>query len=49
MSRDTVLTRIELGANDAVLTEGPANSLANGADGAVGVELLTDYAGGGDY
>ena len=49
MSRDTVLARIELGADNAVLAEGPANSLTDGADGAVGVELLADCAGGGDY
>lgn len=49
MSRDTVLARIELGTDNTILAEGPADSLADGADGAVGVELLADCAGGGDY
>jgi hypothetical protein len=48
MSRDAVLTRIELRSNDAVLAEGPADSLANGTNGAVRVELLADCAGGGN-
>jgi len=49
MSRDTVLARIELGANNTVLAEGTAHSLADGANGAVGVELLADCAGRGDH
>jgi hypothetical protein len=49
MSRDTVLAGIELRADDTVLAEGPADSLADRANSAVGVELLADCAGGGDY
>jgi hypothetical protein len=49
MARDTVLARIELGSNDAVLAKGTTDSLADGTDGAVGVELLADCAGGRDY
>ena len=48
MSRNTVLARVELGADHAVLAEGATDSLADGADGTVGVELLADCAGGRD-
>jgi hypothetical protein len=44
MSCDTVLTRVELRANHAVLAEGSADLLADLADGSVGVELLANGA-----
>ena len=38
MSRDTVLARVELASDDAVLAEGPADLLADLANVAVGVD-----------
>jgi hypothetical protein len=49
MSCNTVLARVELAANNTVLAEGATDSLTDGTDGAVGVELLANGAGGGDY
>jgi hypothetical protein len=49
MSSNAILTRIELASNDTVLAEGPADSLADLADCAVWVELLSDRACGGNH
>jgi len=48
VSRNAILARIKLASNDSVLAEWSANGLANLTDCAVGVELLSDRAGGGD-
>ena len=48
MARDAALAGVELAADDAVFAEGPADLLADLADGAVRVELLADGAAGGD-
>jgi hypothetical protein len=45
---NTILARIELSTNYAVLAERATDGLADLANGAVRVELLADGAGGGD-
>jgi hypothetical protein len=49
MSCNAILTRIKLTANNSVFAEWSTDFLANLADCAIGVELLADGAGGGDY
>lgn len=48
MSRNPILARIKLAPNHALFTQRTANLLSNLPDGAVGVELLADCAGGGE-
>lgn len=48
MARDPVLARVELASNHPIFAQRAANLLADLADGAVGIELLADGAGGGD-
>jgi hypothetical protein len=40
VSGDTVLARVELAADDAVLAEGTTDGLANLSDGAIGVNCI---------
>jgi hypothetical protein len=49
VSRNAILTRIKLTANNSVFAEWSTDFLANLADCTVGVELLADGAGGRDY
>jgi hypothetical protein len=49
MSSDAILARIKLASNGSVLAEWATDGLANLTNCAIGVELLSDSAGGGDY
>jgi hypothetical protein len=49
VSRNAILTRIKLTANNSVFAEWSTDFLANLADCTVGVELLADGAGGRNY